>query len=166
MPNRAPPDHVSYFAQARPDKLACADLDRGRRLSYRELDARVWRVSAMLEQLLDGRTEGARVASLARNSTDLLCLYVACIRTGAIYAPLNWRLSSVELAALAPTIEPSLLFFDPEFEGAASAIAAASPLVEAIDTRDGFQRALSRAEERPRRSVTRRADAVTTLLCT
>jgi fatty-acyl-CoA synthase len=56
------------------------------------------------------------VASVARNSVTLLILHLACVRAGAIYAPLNWRLTTPELTVLVRDAQPSLLFHDAEFQ--------------------------------------------------
>jgi fatty-acyl-CoA synthase len=50
---------------------------------------------------------GARVASLARNRVSWSSLHLACARIGAIYVPLNWRLSPAEIADLVEDAEPA-----------------------------------------------------------
>ncbi|AMU99642.1 hypothetical protein TP47_19355 [Xanthomonas citri pv. aurantifolii] len=41
-----------------------------------------------------GCVDGERLAVLARNSVWQVALHFACGRVGAIYVPLNWRLSA------------------------------------------------------------------------
>jgi fatty-acyl-CoA synthase len=109
----------------RPDKLAVQDLSRGRRLTYRQLDQDVARCDGLLQRLL---TPGARVALLARNSIHHFTLFYACQRSGAIFQPLNWRLSGPELAVLIEDAQPELLIYEAEFESqATAAIASAAP---------------------------------------
>src|SRR5579863_3353054 len=105
------PDTLALHARARPQKLACVDLATGRRWTYREFDKAVERaVSALADYF--GITEGQRVAVLARNSADLLILQQATMRLGAIFVPLNWRLSPNEQECILRDCSPTLLVTD------------------------------------------------------
>ena len=110
-----PIDAVAYYARQRAGALACVDLETGRRWSYADLSADVDRTASWLTGHF-GPASGVRVASLARNSVTLLIMHLACVRAGAIYAPLNWRLAIPELAALIRDAQPSLLLHDAEFQ--------------------------------------------------
>ncbi len=167
----APVDFVGYFARTRPDKLACRDMESGRSLTYAALHARVDCTAAAIERLLSGQgkiVEGARVATLARNGSDALCLYLACVRLGAIFQPLNWRLAPAELAIMGEDGEPALLVFDEEFAAGAAAIgkACGAVLVALSGGADGFECALQASEERRRPGAALSDDAPTTLLYT
>lgn len=107
-------DAVSYYARRRAGALACVDLETGKRWSYTDLTTDVDRTAKWLAENF-GSASGVRVASVARNSVRLLVLHLACIRAGAIYVPLNWRLTASELAALVRDAQPSLLVHDAEF---------------------------------------------------
>jgi fatty-acyl-CoA synthase len=107
-----------YHAQCRPEKLACVELATGVRLTYRELDARIACCAAQL-RAMPGGAIGERIAYLGRNSIDLVVLAMACHRAGAVFAPLNWRLTGTELQALVAVCKPKLLIHDAEFENAA-----------------------------------------------
>ncbi len=61
-----------------------------------------------------GVARGDRVAVLARNSVHQIILQQAMMRMGAIFVPLNWRLSNKELAQLLADCTPRLLFTDRE----------------------------------------------------
>jgi fatty-acyl-CoA synthase len=108
----APTDHVSLQARLEPRRLAAVELTRGRRWTYAELDAAVARCARALADR--GCEIGDRVASLARNRVSLVILHLACARIGAIYAPLNWRLSPAEITALVEDAEPRLIIGDGE----------------------------------------------------
>lgn len=165
-PQDTPYDFVAYFAKSRANKVACIDLESGRTLTYRALDARVSKMAAALERILGEEVVvGARIATLARNSSDLVCLYLACLRTRAIYAPLNWRLTGAELAVLARDLAPSVLIYDAEFESAASAIAAATPSAICLSSGDELEAAVM-AEDGAFVPRPRSWQDVTTLLCT
>jgi fatty-acyl-CoA synthase len=158
-------DFIAYFARSRANKIACVDLESGRKLTYRALDARVNKMAAALERMVGKEAiTGARIATLARNSSDLVCLYLACLRTRAIYAPLNWRLTGAELAALARDLAPSVLVYDAEFDGAASAIAAVVPSAVCLDSGNELEAAAAAEDAALLR--TRSWQDVTTLLCT
>lgn len=158
-------DPVAYFSKTRPDKVACRDLDVGRSLTYAQLDARASQFAAALRRMLPN-VKGARVASLARNSSDLLCLYLACLRTGAIYAPLNWRLTAAELATIASGVGPSLLVYDAEFEDAASGVSAAAFDALFIRTGAALEAEIAAAPTQIGADRIARGDDVTVLLST
>jgi fatty-acyl-CoA synthase len=108
-----------YQALCRPDRIACVELATGARLTFRELDARIANCAARLHSLPGGAI-GERVAYIGRNSIDLVVLAFACHRAGAIFVPLNWRLTGVELRALIAGCTPRLLIHDTEFSSAAT----------------------------------------------
>jgi fatty-acyl-CoA synthase len=108
-------DPIAYHAKKYGNKLACIDLEIGRRWSYKELDREVNSAAGWLTDQL-GPASGARVATLARNCVSLLVLHFACVRAGAIYTPFNWRLTVKELQALIDDAQPALLIHDSAFE--------------------------------------------------
>jgi fatty-acyl-CoA synthase len=145
-------DSVAYFARARPNALACHDLRSQARLSYAALQARVDATAAMLERRLGAdKVRGARVGTLARNGIELVCLHIACRRLGAIFVPLNWRLSARELALLASLAEPALLLYESEFASALKDVTAAAPAAQtlALDPASDYQRELDASPPRP-----------------
>jgi len=105
-------DHVGLQARLQPQRLAAVDLASGERWTYAELDGAVARCARVLIQR--GVAVGERVVSLARNRVELAILHLACARTGAIYVPLNWRLSPAEILALVEDAEPRLVVGDQE----------------------------------------------------
>ncbi len=105
-----PTDSIAFHARLSPQQLAARDLLLGIEWTYAELDALVGRLAAMLRRR--GCVDGQRLAVLARNSVWQVALHYACGRVGAIYVPLNWRLSTTELDALLQRAEPRLLLGD------------------------------------------------------
>ena len=114
-------DSVSTFARTQPGALALADLESGRRWSYAALDTAADGAAAWLATRL-GPASGERVAVLARNCAEMLILHLACIRAGAVFVPLNWRLAEAELATLIADAAPALLFHDMDFIATADAV--------------------------------------------
>ena len=111
MPDWTTPDPVALYARSQPDRLACVDLATDRRWTYAELDAAIQRAITVLTEGY-GLKAGQRVATIARNSADLLILQQATMRIGAIFVPVNWRLSPVEQQAILADCEPALLVRD------------------------------------------------------
>jgi fatty-acyl-CoA synthase len=107
-------DFVAHFARTTPNKLAVHDFTSGRRLTYAEFDDAVDRAAHVLRAKL-GKPRGERVVVLSRNSAEMAMLHFACVRTGAIFVPLNWRLAAAEIAFLLDDCEPALLLLEPMF---------------------------------------------------
>jgi fatty-acyl-CoA synthase len=62
---------------------------------------------------------------LAHNSSDLFEIQFACARLGAVFVPMNWRLTVPELTFIVGDCSPVVLMHDAEFEDAALQLAAA-----------------------------------------
>lgn len=102
-------DAIATYARAMPNHLAIGDLKSGRRWTYAALHAAVDRLAAWVVDEL-GEATGARLATLSKNNAEMVILQLACIRSGTVFMPLNWRLAVPELAVLLDDAEPSLLF--------------------------------------------------------
>lgn len=102
------PDPVALHAQLRPRRLACRELSSGRSWTYAAFDEAIQQTAAAL---VDRYKIGAgqRVAVIAHNCAEIVLLQQACIRIGAIVAPLNWRLSKPELEVILADCTPGLL---------------------------------------------------------
>ncbi|MBU9714346.1 AMP-binding protein [Evansella tamaricis] len=101
-------------AQLHPTKAAVIEGETGEQWNYQELYHLTRSTAVMLKQ--KGISRGDRVALLAPNGTAYLALLFACRELAAIFVPLNWRLSPIELQGLVDDSRPSRLFFDPTFE--------------------------------------------------
>ncbi|MCR4404304.1 MAG: long-chain fatty acid--CoA ligase [Candidatus Acetothermia bacterium] len=108
-------DLLSKRAELTPDRVALVELATGRRYSYAELNARANRLANWLRRL--GVEQGDRVSILAHNSVVYIDLFFGLAKLGAIFAPLNWRLTARELAYIVNDCEPKVLLFGPEFVG-------------------------------------------------
>ncbi len=89
-------------------RTAIIDAVTERRYSYREVDRDADRWHALLAR--EGVRAGDRIGILAQNRYDFIPLFFACIRSGAMLVPLNWRLSAVELARVVCDAAPCVLF--------------------------------------------------------
>jgi len=103
-------DYLALQAGLQPSRLAARDLSSGRAWTYRQFDEDTWRMAGALRAR--GVGPGERVALLAKNRVSSPMLHLACARLGAIFVPLNWRLTAAELAPLLEDCEPVLLLGD------------------------------------------------------
>lgn len=78
----------------------------GRRWTYAEIEALAGRLAARLAGL--GVGPGERLLAQTDKSVEALVLYFACLRTGAIYLPLNIDYTEAELAYFVADAEPVL----------------------------------------------------------
>ena len=107
-------DSVAHFARVTPDKIAMRDLATNRQWTYAQLDDAIDRAATVLCELLQ-HAEGERVAVLSRNSGEMVIVHFACVRSGSIFVPLNWRLTEAELALLVDDCEPALIVHEASF---------------------------------------------------
>jgi fatty-acyl-CoA synthase len=91
-----------------PEKEAVVDDEK--RLSYRELNGRVNRLTNALLGL--GLQNGDRVAVLSYNRVEFLEIIMAAAKLGLMVVPLNWRLTAPELAFIVNDSNAETLFFD------------------------------------------------------
>ena len=107
-------DWLAYYANREPDRLAAVDLFSGRRFSYAAFNQRATRLAALLQQHYRVQV-GDRVALMAGNSVDHFALLFACWKIGAVFMPVNWRLSQTELQVIWADAEPALIIADREY---------------------------------------------------
>lgn len=107
-------DLLSRRAHLTPDREALLELETGRRYTYAQLNARANRAAHFL-QARCGVQKGDRVSIYAHNSVVYLDLFYGLAKLGAIFAPLNWRLTARELTYIVNDCEPKVLIIGPEF---------------------------------------------------
>ena len=116
-------DWIAHHAGNRGDRPATVDLATGRTFNYAQFDDRIGHLASGL-RMRYRLARGDRVAVLAHNSTDLFEIQFACGRLGAVFVPLNWRLTVPELRFIIGDCAPVALIHDPEFAGVARDLAA------------------------------------------
>src|SRR5438270_4880144 len=104
-----------------PGRLAIETLD-GQRISYGDLIARAGQMANVLVQR--GVKPGDRVAAQTEKSVPGLVLYLATVRAGAVYLPLNTAYTLNELDYFITDAEPSLVVCDPSSADGIATIAA------------------------------------------
>ena len=113
-----------------PSKLAIEQLD-GSRISYADLIARAGQIANVL--VARGVKPGDRVAAQTEKSVSGLVLYLATVRAGAVYLPLNTAYTLNELDYFIGDAEPSLVVCDPsKAEGIGSIAAKVGARVETL----------------------------------
>ncbi|MDI3421610.1 AMP-binding protein [Streptomyces luteolus] len=105
--------HRSFAEQARlrPGKVLFEQPD-GRCLTYRETEETVRRVAARL--VADGVTPGDRVAMQVEKSPEAVALYLATLRVGGVFLPLNTAYTDTETAYFIGDARPRVLVRSPE----------------------------------------------------
>src|SRR3954469_3161466 len=104
-----------------PKRLAIETLD-GQRISYGDLIARAGQTANVL--VSRGVKPGDRIAAQTEKSVASLVLYLATVRAGAVYLPLNTAYTLNELEYFITDAEPSLVVRDPAKAQGIGAIAA------------------------------------------
>jgi len=116
-------------------RLAIETLD-GRRISYRDLIARTGQFANLL--VARGVKAGDRVAVQAEKSVENLVLYLAVVRAGAVYLPLNTAYTLNELDYFIGDAEPALVVCDPaKAEGIGALARKVGARVETLDASGG-----------------------------
>jgi len=104
-----------------PNRLAIETID-GQHISYGDLIARAGQMANVL--VANGVKPGDRVAAQTEKSVPGLVLYLAAVRAGAVYLPLNTAYTLNELEYFITDAEPSLVVCDPSKLEGIRAIAA------------------------------------------
>ena len=110
-------------ARLSPDRIAIKDTAAGAEYTYRELDRRANQTARFLAA--HDVSKGDRVAVISRNRVELVDLFFATAKRGAVLAPLSHRLAERELAAVLGDVNPELLLVEAPFE---------ADVIDALDT--------------------------------
>src|SRR6185437_9693591 len=127
-----------FSAQARTHPERVAVVDGARTLTYRELDQRSRRAASMLA------ARGDRLALLAENRAEVLELFLAAARLGAIVACQNWRLKVPEIAHCVRLVAPKTAVVSPKHAALIGGL-----VDDAIVLGDDYERLLAGAPPEP-----------------
>ncbi len=118
-----PFDWIAGHAARTPDKVAIRSgaVD----WSYSKLAREAGQLAAALAA--SGVQRGDRVAFLGLNSPHELALLAACARLGAIFMPINWRLTLHEQRQLLRDSQPTLILVDENFIASRAKLGAGFP---------------------------------------
>ncbi|MDB4273670.1 AMP-binding protein, partial [bacterium] len=134
---------IRFHALRTPDRLAL--VYEGQRISYGELLDRIGKTARVLAS--KGIGENDIVAVFMKNSAAFLELCFAASHVGAVFLPINFRLSGEECAFIAGHAGAKLLIADEEFSGLVAGIPDVVLLDEAAqkDMRSLFAEAMPAA---------------------
>ncbi len=149
-----------------PERLWMETHD-GRRPSYGDLYA----LTAQLAQVLveAGVSPGDRVASNVEKSPEALALYLAVVRTGAVFLPLNTAYTAAELAYFLGDAAPGVFVTDPSRLAEAEGLAAGGGcrvLTLGVDGRSGSLLAEAAGQSETFATVPRGPDDLAAILYT
>ncbi|MFW9933003.1 MAG: AMP-binding protein, partial [Candidatus Thorarchaeota archaeon] len=99
-------------AELTPNKEAIFDHAMGKRYTYDDMDDRANRLSRMLHDF--GVRKGDRIAAYSKNRIEMIDLFLATGKIGAIMVPFNVRLAAPETEYLLKRTSPKILFLDPD----------------------------------------------------
>ncbi len=109
-------DWLKRWAMYSPKNVALQCLDSGRAFTYLELFERSSHLAIELRNRFKvGR--GDRVATLAMNEPEMVFLFFALQRLGAMLVPINYRLSPREVEHVLSDSESKVLFYQQPYEG-------------------------------------------------
>jgi len=102
---------VQRWAELTPEKPAI--IFENSVISYDKLSARTDRTSCWLQSI--GIEKGDRVAVMLHNCPEFIDLFLACSRLGAIFVPINFRITAVELDYFINNCRPRLFIHGDDF---------------------------------------------------
>lgn len=110
-----------------PNAIAIIDSDTNDSWTYEQLQ---YRVTKMVDYFhLHDVRKGDRVAILSPNHISYFDFLFAAMKIGAIFVPLNWRLSEGELEYLIQDANPKIIGVAPSFVGKLNAIPISANLI-------------------------------------
>jgi malonyl-CoA/methylmalonyl-CoA synthetase len=138
----------------------------GESVRYAALDAETARLAGRLRAL--GATPGQRVVVQVEKSTSAVLLYLACLRAGAIFVPLNTAYTEQEVGYFLEDSEPRLFVCDPARHSGLEPVARAAqvPALETLDAEGGGTLVHELEAAAPIDVASRAADDVAAILYT
>ncbi len=113
-------DWIYNRARVSPNKQAVIDENSNRTWTFAEMNHRAEAAAGWLKSL--GVKKGDRIALLSPNHICYLDLLLACGKIGAIFVPLNWRLSPSEIDMILEDCKPKLMGIHKQFKHLASEV--------------------------------------------
>ncbi|MBM4763520.1 long-chain fatty acid--CoA ligase [Bacillus sp. B15-48] len=107
-------DWLDKRAKITPMSLALVDAEQQTTRTYRELNIRCKKLADWLYE--KGVRKGDRIALLSPNDISYFELLFACGKIGAIFVPINWRLSLQEIHYILSDCAPKLIGYHFSFK--------------------------------------------------
>ena len=106
---------LSRRAFLTPNRIAVNELHTKKDYSYEQLNNRSNRCANFMKNVLNV-SKGDRVSILANNCIAYIDLFYGLCKIGAVFSPLNWRLTANELKYIISDCTPKVLIIGPEFK--------------------------------------------------
>jgi len=97
-----------------PNKEAIYDNMEDKRYNFQEIDHRANRLARVLLNM--GLQKGDRVAAFTTNRMEMIDLFFATGKIGAVFVPFNVRLAPAEIEQLAKKMDPKILFYETKLQ--------------------------------------------------
>ena len=107
-------DWLAKWAYYTPDKFFLREHNRDLKWYFGDFNRRTNALANYLTKELDVKV-GDRIAVYSKNRTEYVLLLLACVKSGAILVPLNFRLTPRELDILIGDAEPKVFFYEAEY---------------------------------------------------
>ncbi|MBO0959821.1 fatty acid--CoA ligase [Neobacillus sp. MM2021_6] len=104
-----------------PNKDALYDVRKNVRYTYKEWNEQANRLAHAL--VSEGVKKGDRVSTFMFNTEELGTAFFACAKIGAIFNPINFRLTPEEVAYILADATPKVVLFEKSLEPVVSAVA-------------------------------------------
>ncbi len=130
---------VAKRAQLSNSKIALVSKERI--LTYSQLNSRINRLANGLTRL--GVQKGTRVAVFLTNGTEILEIMFACAKIGAIFVPINFRLSVEEAAYILKDSGAAIFIYHKDYEELASAVSKETDILRRLCVGDELTEASS-----------------------
>lgn len=108
-------DWLKKWAYYTPDKMFLREDNRDIQWTFKEFDCITSALAFHLTVELQLK-HGERIAVYSKNRAEYVLLYLACIKSGLILVPLNFRLTPRELDTLITDADPKLFLYETEYE--------------------------------------------------
>lgn len=111
--------HVNFWdwAAHEPDRIAVGEVD-GTKVTFGALATRAHRTANAL--LARGLQPGDSIATVLRNRSECVELFLAALNCGWYYVPINHHGTADDIAYVVENSEAKAVFVDPEFAGVAT----------------------------------------------
>ncbi len=126
-------DWIERWAQYSPHKVIFKDYQSQKSWTYSEFNKRTNAVALFLLNDLKLK-KGDRIAIYSFNRPEHVFLFFACVKSGIIFVPLNFRLAPSEIDVLLYDSQPSVLIYEEAFQEKINKLKFTSEAVKLVGT--------------------------------
>ncbi|MFC7060935.1 long-chain-fatty-acid--CoA ligase [Halobacillus seohaensis] len=124
------PTLTSMFEQTvakYPNKEGLVDLRLGTRWTYQQWDLEVNKLANAL--LAEGVDKGDRVSTVLFNTAEFATTLFACMKIGAVFNPINFRLTAQEIDYIIKDADPKIVLFEKATAASVEGVAVSLPQI-------------------------------------